>query len=190
MFLLRDDINEIVGLVNGGKTICFPTDTVWALGCDATNEAAVAAVRQTKQLPDSEGLVVIVGSIAMLKEYVEELPPRIETLLALHQKPFTLVYAEPRRIAANVAAADGTVAIRVAYDAFCQQLIERAGVPLVATIAAVHGEPVPQNFGGVSSDILAKADYVVKHRQDDKRTFTPSPMARLDQYQELDFFRE
>ncbi len=190
MFLLRDDINEIVGLVNAGKTLCFPTDTVWALGCDATNEAAVAAVRQIKQLPEGEGLVVLVDSIAMLKKFVEELPPRIETLLALHQKPFSLAYANPVGIAPNVAAADGSVAIRIVQDPFCQQLIQLAGVPLVATIAALHGEPVPQNFGGVSSDVLAGADYVVKHRQDDKRTFEPSPMARLDQYQELDFFRE
>ncbi len=190
MFLLRDDINEIVGLVKAGKTLCFPTDTVWALGCDATNEAAVAAVRQMKGVPDTEGLVVLVDSIASLKKYVEELPPRIETLLALHQKPFSLVYPNPVGLAANLCAADGSVAIRVVQDPFCQQLIQLAGVPLVGTIAALHGEPAPQSYGSVSSDVLTGVDYVVKHRQDDKRTYTPSPMARLDQYQELDFFRE
>jgi L-threonylcarbamoyladenylate synthase len=190
MFLLRDDINEIGCLVNEGKTICFPTDTVWAIGCDATNDEAVKAVRTIKGTPDTQGLVVLVGSIEHLKQYVVDLPPRIETLLALHQRPFTLIYHEVQGLSGLVGASDGSVAIRVTYDPFCTQLIGLTGKPLVASIAAPHDQAAPANFGGISSAILGSVDYVVKHRQDDKSTGVPSPLARLDQFQELDFIRE
>ncbi len=190
MFLLRDDINEIGAMIKAGKIICYPTDTVWALGCDATNSAAVQAIRSIKNIPDTEGLVVLVNSIDMLKSLVEEIPPRIETLLALHHRPFTLVYTLKGGLSQNVCAEDGTVAIRFTNDEFCATLIDIAGGPIVSTIAAMHGAPHPANFGGVSSSILGSADYVVKHRQDDKRTNEPSPLARLDQFQELEFIRE
>lgn len=190
MFLLRDDINEITAIINNGGSVCYPTDTIWGLGCDATNETAVANVRKIKQLPDNQGLVVLVDSIDMLKKYVSDLPPRIETLLALHHRPFTLIYKKNHGLAANVCAPDGSVAIRVSYDEFSQFLIKSVGGPLVATGACLFNAPYPPSFGAISSDILGKADYVVKYKQDDKNAALPSPIAMLDQFQELEFIRE
>lgn len=190
MFLLRDDITEITAIINNGGCVCYPTDTVWGLGCDATNETAVANVRKLKQLPDQQGVVVLVDSIEMLKNYISDLPPRIETLLALHHRPFTLIYKKNHGLAPNVCAADGSVAIRVSYDEFSQFLIQSVGKPLVATGACLDQAPYPANFGAISSEILGKADYVVKYKQDDKSMALPSPIALLDQFQELEFIRE
>ena len=190
MFLLRDDISEISGLIQRGNIICYPTDTVWGLGCDATNDAAVQAIRAIKKHPEGDGLIVLVNSIEMLKKYVTDIAPRIETLLSLHQRPFTLVYEHHQGLAPSLCAKDGTLAIRVTYDEFCNELIQSIGKPLVSTIAAVHGNPFPPNFGAISSEILGSADYVVKYRQDDKKMGEPSPLAHLDQFQELEFIRE
>ena len=190
MFLLRDDINEIGSMIREGKIILYPTDTVWALGCDATNSAAVQAIRKIKQIPDDQGMVVLVNSIEMLKSFVKDIPPRIETLLSLHHRPFTLVYEHCEGLAPGLCAPDGSMAIRVTYDEFCSNLIRISGLPIVSTIAAEYNNPCPQNFGSISSAILGQADYVVKHRQDDKQVAAPSPLARLDQFQELEFIRE
>lgn len=190
MYLLRDDINEIADLVLQGNIICYPTDTVWAIGGDATNPDTVARLRTLRQHPDNEGLVVLVDSIEMLKQYASDLPPRIETLLSLHHRPFSLIYNDCHGLAPNVGAADHSVAIRVTYESFSQLLIKTVGRPLVATGPCPYGAPYPTHFGAISSDMLGKADYVVKYRQDDKKPALPSPLARLDQFQELDFIRE
>ena len=190
MYLLRDKIDEMAELVKNGGTICFPTDTIWALGCDATNEEAVRKIREIKGLPDKEGMVILVDSIQMLRQVVPTLSPRIETLLSLHHRPFTLIYNETTGLAANVGAADQSVAIRFTHDPFCQQLIRACERPLIGTSAAMYGEELPANFGTISSEVLGKADYVVKYRQDDKNLHQPSPVAQIDQFQELDFIRE
>ena len=97
MFLLRDDINEIAALLNQGSVICYPTDTIWGIGCNITEESAVNRLKALKNIPAEEGLIVLVNSIEMLKKYVPDLPPRIETLLSLHNRPFTLIRRWPAR---------------------------------------------------------------------------------------------
>lgn len=190
MFLLRDDINEIAAHFRAGKLICFPTDTVWAIGCDASNAEAVANLRALKQLPEHEGMVVIASNSAMVNSYVAPLPPRIETLLELHQRPLTLIYPQNLHFPKNVPAKDGSVAIRIVKDDFCTQLVQATGKPLIATTANLYGSPIPTSFGGISSEILRSVDHVVKYKQDDKNPMTPSPIARLDQFQELEFIRD
>ena len=191
MFLLRDDISEIVRLLEGGGIICYPTDTIWGIGCDATNEAAVARISALKGRAPDKGYVLLVSSIEMLKRYVPKIHPRLETLLSFHQRPLTIVYE--RGVAGLPAAAkapDGSAAIRVAQDEFCQQLIEAFGKPLISTSANKSGEPFPPTFGAISSEILGGVDYVVKYRQDDKEPGEPSSIAKLDRHHELDFIRE
>lgn len=191
MFLLRDDISEIVRLLEGGGIICYPTDTIWGIGCDATNEAAIARISALKGRAPDKGYVLLVSSIEMLKQYVPKIHPRLETLLSFHQRPLTIVYE--RGVVGLPAAAkapDGSAAIRVAQDEFCQQLIEALGKPLISTSANKSGEPFPPTFGGISSEILGGVDYVVKYRQDDKEPGEPSSIAKLDRHHELDFIRE
>jgi L-threonylcarbamoyladenylate synthase len=190
MFLLRDDINEIAALLNQGAVICYPTDTIWGIGCNMNDEAAVSRLRTLKNFPATDGLIILVSSIEMLRTYVPDLSPRIETLLSLHNRPFTLIYKKNKGVPDWIRAKDGSVAIRFTHDEFCKNLIEATGVPIVSTTAAMYGNPHPPHFGAISSEILGKMDYVVKYRQDDKTPGDPSPLARIDQFQELDFIRE
>lgn len=190
MFLLRDDISEIARLLEAGGLICYPTDTIWAIGCDATNETAIARLSALKELPPGTGYVILVNNIEMLKQYAPKIHPRVETLLAYHQRPLTMIYEKPAGLPAGVKHANGTAAIRVATDEFCRELIEAFGKPIVGTAACKHGKPWPPTFGGISSEILGGVDYVVKYRQDDKEPHEPSAIARLDRHKELEFIRE
>lgn len=190
MFLLRDDISEIAGLIQSGGIICYPTDTIWGIGCDATNEDAIARVTALKGRSPDKGYVLLVNDIDMLRQYVLKIHPRLETLLAYHQRPLTVVYDRPVGLPDAVKSADGSVAIRIATDEFCQNLIRETGKPLVSTSANKSGENYPATFGGISSEILGGVDYVVKYRQDDKEPGEPSSIARLDRHQELEFIRD
>ncbi|MDO8969760.1 MAG: L-threonylcarbamoyladenylate synthase [Saprospiraceae bacterium] len=190
MFLLRDDISEIATLLKRGSIICYPTDTIWGLGCDALHEPSVERISSLKGRVPDKGYVMLVSSIEMLKQFVPKMPPRLETLLAHHQRPLTMIYANTIGLPEWVKAPDGSAAIRVATDEFCRELIEAFGGPIVSTSANKSGEPFPATFGGISSEILAGVDYVVKYRQDDKEPGEPSSIARLDRYQELEFLRD
>ncbi len=190
MFLLRDDISEIASLLQKGSIICYPTDTIWGIGCDALHEASVERISSIKGRTPEKGYVLLVSSIEMLKRFVPKMPPRLETLLSHHTRPLTMIYSDSVGLPAWVKAPDGSVAIRVASDEFCCELIEAFGNPIVSTSANKSGVPFPPTFGGISSEILAAVDYVVKYRQDDKEPGEPSPIAKLDRYQELEFLRE
>ncbi len=190
MFLLRDDISEIASLLQKGNIICYPTDTIWGIGCDALHQTAVDRITMLKGRAPDMGYVLLVSNVEMLKRFVPKMPPRLETLLAHHQRPLTIIYAHSIGLPDWVKAPNGSVAIRVATDEFCLELIEAFGGPIISTSANKHGDPFPPTFGGISSEILAGVDYVVKYRQDDKEPAEPSSIAFLDRYQELEFIRE
>jgi L-threonylcarbamoyladenylate synthase len=174
MILLRDDISEIVRILEEGGIICYPTDTIWGLGCDATNV----------------GYVLLVSDLPMLKTYVPKIHPRIETLLAYHKRPLTVIYERNIGLPPEAKAPDGSAAIRIPVDEFCQTLVGLFGKPIVSTSANISGQPFPTTFGTISSDVLGAVDYVVKHRQEDKEPGEPSAIARLDRHHELEFIRE
>jgi L-threonylcarbamoyladenylate synthase len=190
MFLLRDDISELKALLERGGVICYPTDTIWGIGCDALNESAVERVSAIKGGPPAKGYILLVSDIDMLKRYVPQVHPRIETLLSFHERPLTILYERSAGLPQAIKAPDGSVAIRVATDEFCQMLIRAIDRPLVSTSASKWDEPFPPTFGGISSEILGAVDYVVKHRREDKEPGEPSPIAKLDRHKELEFLRE
>jgi L-threonylcarbamoyladenylate synthase len=190
MFLLRDDISEIAAMLQRGNVICYPTDTIWGIGCNVFDEAAVARVSAIKGRTPDKGYVILVSDISMLKRYVPKILPRLETLLSHHTRPLTMIYPETVGLPDWVKAPDGSAAIRVATDEFCQELIAAFGKPIISTSANISGAPFPATFGGISSEILVAVDYVVKYRQDDKTPAEPSSIAILDRYQELEFIRE
>ncbi|GIV31914.1 MAG: translation factor Sua5 [Saprospiraceae bacterium] len=183
------DLEPAIEALRNGNLILYPTDTVWCVGCDATNEEAVRKARQLRQLPPGEYLILLVASIDMLKQYVGYIHPRVETLLAHHQRPLTMVFDTPRNLPQAALHPDGTVALRVCKEPFCQTLIEAFGKPLVATAACVGNAPIPTHFGEVSSEIIENVKYVVRHRQLDKQMESPSVIARLNEEEELDFLR-
>lgn len=190
MFLLRDDISEIVRLLHAGGLVCYPTDTIWGIGCDPFQEEALERLAALRGGRPEKGYILLVSDLEMLKRYVPKIHPRIENLLAFHNRPLTIIYDRSTGLPATVKAPDGSVALRIAQDEFCRTLIEAFGKPLVSASACRLGEPWPPTFGAISSEILGGVDYVVKYRQDDKIPGQPSSMARLDRHIELEFVRE
>jgi L-threonylcarbamoyladenylate synthase len=186
---LPEDIKKAIETIAGGGLILFPTDTIWGIGCDATDPNAVARIHALKRRPEDKPLVVLVESIDMLQRYVESIHPRVETLLTLHERPLTIIYPKARDLAENLISKDGSIAIRVTSDPYCRELINSFGKPVVATSANVSGEPPPPHFGGISSEIIRGVDYVCKYRQHDTREGEPSVIATYDHRGHLDFIR-
>ena len=186
----RDKLEKITDILDEGGTILYPTDTIWGIGCDATNEGAVHKIFALKNREITKPFLLLVDSLDMLKNYVVHLHPRIETLLLFHTKPLTVVYEEGKNLPDISVAADRSVAIRVVQDSFCKELIGKFGKPLIATSANLSDQPYPANYGSISSDILSGVDYVVKWKQGEKIQNEPSVIVRLSDKEELIFLRE
>jgi L-threonylcarbamoyladenylate synthase len=184
------NLEPIISTLEKGGIILYPTDTIWGIGCDATNAEAVEAVFALKERDRSKPFVLLVSSIDMLKQYVRYVHPRVETLLAHHTRPLTIIYDKAMNLPPNAAGPDGSVAIRISQDDFCQNLIRAFGKPLVATSANISDEPFPKHFGEISSTVIERVDYVVKYRQMEKDLGQPSVIAKLSEDEELVFFRE
>lgn len=148
------------------KTIAYPTDTVWGVGCDATSEVAVAKIYALKKREETKSLVILVDSLEMLKQYVEEVPQKALEILEETIKPTTIVYDHPIGIAKNAVGEDNTIAIRIASDDFCKKMIADFGKPIVSTSANISGEPTPKEFSEISSAILNGVDYIVDLHHD------------------------
>ncbi|MBL7818630.1 MAG: threonylcarbamoyl-AMP synthase [Saprospiraceae bacterium] len=187
----NEKFQEILNVLRHGGVILYPTDTIWGLGCDATNAEAVDKISTIKERTPDKGYVLLVDSVEMLKKHVGIVHPRVETLLSYHVRPLTIIYDEAFGVASNVLAPDGSVGIRVTQDPFCRELIAQFGKPIVSTSANRSGAPFPAHFGEISSDVLEKVDLVVKYKQDVKERGEPSVIARFNrEYEELDFLRE
>lgn len=182
-------LEPIVSALRQGGLILFPTDTIWGIGCDATNEQAVARVRLLRQLPKAQPLVLLAAGLDMLRQYVPVIHPRIETLLLFHTRPLTIIYERATGISQNALGSDGSVAFRIPQDDFCQELLEAFGKPIVATSAHVADGPYPRHFGEISSAVIEGIDFVVRHRQMQKEMPEPSVVARLGEDEELEFIR-
>jgi L-threonylcarbamoyladenylate synthase len=185
----KDNLDEIIDILDEGGIILYPTDTIWGIGCDSFNKNAIEKVYKIKNRPAHKPLSILVDSIDMLKNYVPEIHPKVETLIAYHERPLTIIYENAKKLPENLVSVDGSIAIRIVKDPFCIALIRRFGRPIVSTSANVSGEPFPINFGQISSEIISQSDYVVKHRQDDKSEGEPSVMIRLSPKAELIFVR-
>lgn len=183
-------LEPILETLESGGLILFPTDTIWGIGCDATNPASVTRIRQLRQLPPSLPLTLLAPSIEMVKEYVSQIHPRIETLLQFHTRPLTIIYDQARNLPQEAAATDGSIAFRVPRNSFCMEMLEEFGKPIVATAACVGTTPYPKHFGEISSAIIEGIDFVVKYRQMDKEMDEPSVVARVGEDEELIFIRD
>ncbi len=174
----QDEIKNCAAVLEKGGLILYPTDTVWGLGCDATNQTAVKKIYELKQREDSKALICLVASQAMLERYVEEIPETAYDIMDLSEKPTTIIYDNPRLIAKNLIANDSSLAIRVASDKFCQYLINNFGKPIVSTSANISGSSTPESFSSIDSHILKGVDYAVNlHRE--KIMATPSSIIKL-----------
>lgn len=144
-----------------GQTILYPTDTVWGIGCDATNENAVKNVFKIKKRAESKSLVILVSSLEMLQQIIRHIPKVALDFLEQSNRPTTIIYDNPKGLAQNVVAKDNTVGIRMVQDDFCKELIHRFGKPIVSTSANISGEPTPSSFEEISSRIKKQVDFIV-----------------------------
>lgn len=184
------DIKGALMTLQQGGIILYPTDTIWSIGCDATNTRAIEKVYHIKQKTNAKGVEILVNSLQMLRDYVVHVHPKMETLLVYHTRPLTVVFDKPRNLPANAIAPDGTVAFRVVQDEFCRSLIAELGKPILASFASTHEGTFPVNFGAISSEIIEQVEFVVKHRQNEKMIHEPSVMVKLTKRDELVFLRE
>lgn len=183
-------LGETLSALENGEVIVYPTDTVWGIGCDATNPQAVEKILRIKERKVGQGVVVLVDSLSMLKKYINQLHPRLETLLSHHLRPLTMIYTDPLGLSPNVLASDGSAAIRICSDVYCQELIKAFGKPITSASATLSGESFPGHYGSISSEILRQVDHVVKYRQRDNLPADPSIIARWTDQNEIDLIRE
>ena len=162
-----------------GGLILYPTDTIWGIGCDATNEEAVRRVYELKRRSDHKAMLLLMDSSAKLNYYVQEVPDVAWDLIELADSPLTVIYSGARNVAPTLLAEDGSVGIRITQEEFSHKLCERFRKPLVSTSANVSGEPSPANFSEISATIKAGVDYIVRYRQDDLSKAAPSHIIKL-----------
>jgi len=159
--MVKEEIAAAIDILKKGGIILYPTDTVWGIGCDATNKSAVEKIYQLKRRSDKKTMICLVSNQLMLEQYVEKVPEPAYDIMDLSERPVTIIYDKPKGVAQNLIAEDNTLAIRVASDQFCQRLIQNFKKPIVSTSANIGGEPTPGNFSEISDLILKGVDYVV-----------------------------
>lgn len=164
---MTDELNNSLNVLSIKKTLLYPTDTVWGIGCDATSEEAVAKIFEIKQRSESKSLVILVDSFEMLKKYIPKVSEAVLALLSKTTNPTTIIYDNPIGLAKNVVAADNTVAIRIVQNEFCRRLINQFGKPIVSTSANISGNPTPKSFDEIEKSILDSVDYVVNLQRDE-----------------------
>jgi L-threonylcarbamoyladenylate synthase len=174
------DIEESLSVLHSGGLILYPTDTVWGLGCDATNAAAVAKIYALKKRQDGKSMIVLLADENEILKYVTQPYPKIFDYIKGIHKPTTFIYEGGTNLAANMIQDDGTVGIRITKDPFCKQLIKRFGKPLVSTSANISGYPAPALFEDIDVEIKNGVDYIVQHRQDDVTAASPSAIVKLN----------
>lgn len=155
-------------VIKGGGVILYPTDTIWGIGCDATNAEAVKRVYEIKHRSDSKALVTLVANLDMLALYVKQVPPIALDLIEVNDVPMTIIYPDAIGLASNVIAEDGSVAIRIPMNEFCRQLSFKTRVPIVSTSANVSGVEAPSSFSKISEEIKSAVDYIVSPSMEEK----------------------
>ncbi len=172
------DIEQSLEVLHAGGVILYPTDTIWGIGCDATNETGVERIINLKQRPANKSFVVLVASEREVMQYVAAVDLAVFDYLEKQTKPTTVIYEGAIGLAGNVLAADGSVAIRICKDEFCRTLIKRFRKPIVSTSANISNEPSPTIFTDIHPIIKSGVDYVVKHRQNETTNAQPSSIIK------------
>lgn len=175
----KEDIRRAVEVMNQGGVILYPTDTIWGLGCDATNPEAVRRIYEIKQRTDAKALISLVDSETKVQFYVKEVPEVAWDVMELSEKPMTVVFDGGRNLAPNLLAEDGSVAIRITKEAFSKELCMRMKRAVVSTSANISGQPAPRCFSEISEEIKKAVDYICTSRQDEPPTQTASSIIKL-----------
>ena len=175
----KEDIRRAVEVMNNGGIILYPTDTIWGLGCDATNADAVRRIYEIKQRTDAKALISLVDSETKVQFYVKEVPEVAWDVMELSERPMTVVFDGGRNLAPNLLAEDGSVAIRITKEPFSKELCMRMKRAVVSTSANISGQPAPRCFSEISEEIKGAVDYICTSRQDEPPTQTASSIIKL-----------
>ncbi len=173
------DINAAISALRNGGVILYPTDTIWGIGCDATNSAAVRRVFDIKQRADSKALITLVGSEAALERVVDEVPEVAWQLIDVADRPTTIVYDQGRNVAPELLAADGSIGVRLTREPFSAELCRRFKRPIVSTSANVSGHPSPSTFADIDHSIISQVDYVCASRRHESAPASPSMVIKI-----------
>ena len=184
-----EDIKNACRVMQEGGVILYPTDTIWGIGCDATNEEAVRRVYEIKRRADSKAMLVLVDSAVKVDFYVQDVPNVAWDLLDVADKPLTIIYDGARNLAPNLLAEDGSVGIRVTGEEFSKALCNRFRKAIVSTSANVSGEPSPRTFADISEDIKQAVDYVIEARRTEPASARPSSIIKLGKGGEVKIIR-
>ena len=172
------DIQDCLAVLKNGGIILYPTDTVWGIGCDATNSKAVEKIFQIKKRPDEKAMIVLVAEERDVLRYVANADLRVFDYLEENPRPVTVVYKGAIGLAENLVGKDGSIAIRICHDSFCKHLIKRFRKPIVSTSANMSGQPPAKIFSEINPGLKNSVDHVVKYRQDDHTISSPSSIIK------------
>ena len=185
-----EDIKNACRVMEEGGIILYPTDTIWGIGCDATNEEAVRRVYEIKHRADSKAMLVLVDSPVKVDFYVDDVPAVAWDLIELADKPLTIIYSGARNLAPNLLAEDGSVGIRVTNEEFSKRLCQQFRKAIVSTSANVSGQPSPACFAEISEELKAAVDYIVSVRREETTRSKPSGIIKLGRGGEVKVIRE
>ncbi len=183
-------MQEAIDVLKKGGIILYPTDTVWGLGCDASNEEAVERINQLKGRDSSKSYIVVIDDDRKLNRFIKEVPDVAWDLFEFATKPTTIILSEGYNLATNVLAKDGSVGIRIIKHGTCHQLLKKFGKPLVSTSANLSGEPTALSLSDINSKILDGVDYVVNLPPNEKLTGTPSTIIKLGVHGDYQLIRK
>lgn len=186
---MQTEINNTLNILKQGGIILYPTDTIWGIGCDATNFKAIEKIYKLKQRNECKSLICLVSDLEMLNFYIEDVPETAYQILKYSDKPTTIIYDKPIRIAPNLIATDNTLAVRVVNDHFCSLLIKKLRRPIVSTSANISGQSTPKSFKEIREEILKGVDYVVNLPYE-KKSLIPSSIIKLTTEGKITVIRE
>lgn len=187
--MLKDEVIKALKVLQEGGIILYPTDTIWGIGCDATNTEAVKRIFALKQRDEAKSMIILIDTENKLESYIQEVPSIAYDLIEYAENPLTLVMPGAKNISSALISSDGSVGIRVAKHDFCQQLIQRLRKPLVSTSANISGSPSPQNFSQIEQIIIDGMDYVVNLEQHNTEKKKPSTIMSLGPDGRFEFIR-
>jgi len=186
---MKTEIENTIKVLASGGTIIYPTDTIWGIGCDATNDKAVAKVFDLKQRSESKSLIILVDSISMLQLYIPDIPDEIPSFLNKTMRPTSVIYNDPKGLASNVVAADNTVAVRIVQNKFCKALIREFGGPIVSTSVNLSNQPSPARFDEIDPLLLKQVDYIVNLPAVESKS-TASQIIKVGDLGEIEYIRK
>ena len=188
--MIEEEVTRALEILKNGGIILYPTETIWGLGCDATNADAVQKIYKIKQRTDAKSMLTLLDSENRLPSYVEQVPDLAWDLIEMSDKPLTIIYPKGKNLAVNLLAADGSIGIRITTNTFCKRLIHRFKKPIVSTSANLSGDKSPATFSDISQKIISKVDYTVSESFAGESTGKSSGIIKLGMNGQVQVIRE